>query len=114
MLHGSDGRGTITWLATNLRLVMLSYAEPDGHLATVGHAAITCVELRTDPVGTWLRVRATGQLCTLMQVDAVSASHFCAVLRDRAGLDAGAPPARPPARASLRLHFTDETVHSPR
>lgn len=116
MLHGSDVRGSITWLATNARLVILSHAEPDDHIATVGHAAITCVEQRTDPIGTWLRVRATGQQYTLMNVDAAAASQFCAVLRERAGIGTAAQPAkRPaPARDALRTVFTGQTAQSPR
>jgi len=116
MLHGSDASGTITWLATNARLVMLSHADPDEHIATVSHAAITCVEQRTDPVGTWLRVRATGQQYSLTNVDATAAAQFCAVLRERAGIGTSVPPARrvAPARDALRTVFTGQTAQSPR
>jgi hypothetical protein len=116
MLHGSDASGSVTWLATNVRLVMLSHAAPDEQIATERHAAITCVEQRTDPVGTWVRVRATGHQYSLTNVDATAASQFCAVLRERAGIGASAIPSkRPaPARDALRTVFTGQTAQSPR
>lgn len=116
IVHGSDVRGPVTWLATNVRLVVLSHATPDDHIATIGHAAITCVEQRTDPVGTWLRVRATGQHHAISNVDASTASQFCAVLRDRAGIGVcTAPATRPaPARDALRAGFAGYTAQSPR
>lgn len=116
MLHGSDARGTVTWLATNVRLVRLSHLSPDSDIASVGHAAITCVEQRTDPVGTWLRVRATGQQHCISNVDATAAAQFCAVVRERAGIGTGAPPAvRPaPSRDPLRPGFTGYIAQSPR
>lgn len=116
MLHGSDARGTVTWLATNARLVMLSHITPDADIASLNHSAITCVEQRTDPVGTWLRVRATGQQHCISNVDAAAAAQFCAVVRDRAGIGASvAPLKRPaPARDALRTGFTGYTSQSPR
>jgi len=116
MLHGSDARGTVTWLATNARLVMLSHLTPDSNIASVGYSVITCVEQRTDPVGTWLRVRATGQQHCLSNVDAVAAAHFCAVVRDRAGIGACVDSATrgTPAREALRTGFTGYTAQSPR
>jgi len=116
IVHGSDARGPVTWLATNQRLVVLSQATPDDHTATIGHAAITCVEQRTDPVGTWLRVRATGQHHAISNVDASTASQFCTVLRERAGIGVCTESAkRPaPARDVLRAGFTGYTAPSPR
>jgi hypothetical protein len=116
MLHGTDARGTVTWLATNVRLVMLAHSTPDADITSVGHSAITCVEQRTDPVGTWLRVRATGQQHCISNVDASAAAQFCAVVRERAGIGVTAAPAkRPaPARDALRTGFGAYTAQSPR
>lgn len=116
MLHGSDVRGTVTWLATNVRLVLLSPSTPDADITSVGHSAITCVEQRTDPVGTWLRVRATGQQHCISNVDASAAAQFCAVVRERAGIGTCETPAVrvAPTRDPLRTGFTGYTSQSPR
>jgi hypothetical protein len=116
MLPGQDARGAVTWLVTNFRLVMLSQARPDDAITTIPVSSVCCVEQRTDPVGTWLRVRATGRQYALSHIDPLPASQFCAVLRERAGI--GAPPA-PPRRAPglrdpLRTGFANATTHSPR
>jgi hypothetical protein len=116
MLQGSDARGHVTWLATNVRVVMLSHATPDDQIASVSHSTITCVEQRTDPVGTWLRLRATGQQHGISNVEPSAASQFCAVVRERAGIGATASsPARPaPVRDPRRTAFTGYTAQSPR
>lgn len=116
MLHGRDVRGTVTWLATNVRLVMLGHSTPDSDIASVSHASITCVEQRTDPVDTWLRVRATGQQHCISNVDATAAAAFCAVVRDRAGIGASVAPVKrgAPAHDALRTGFIGITSQSPR
>ncbi len=125
MLQGADARGAVTWLVTNLRLLMLRQSEPDADITMVCNAAITCVEQRSDPVGTWLRVRSTGRTFTLTDIDPVQASHFCSVLRERAGIgtsqpstphSAGAPTPRRAAtrRDPMRTGFTGLIAQSPR
>lgn len=116
MLQGHDPRGPVTWLVTNCRLVMLSSARPDDAIATITNAAITCVELRTDPAGSWLRVRATGRQHTLSVADAAQGAAFCQVLRERAGIGGGPTPARRCAgpRDSMRAGFNGLTPQSPR
>lgn len=116
MLQGHDARGPVTWLVTNCRLVMLSSARPDDAIATVANSAITCVEVRTDPAGSWVRVRATGRQHTLTVADAAHATTFCHVLRERAGIGSGAVPARRCAgpRESMRAGFNGLTPQSPR
>ncbi len=86
VLHGTDERGPTNWVITTRRLLVLGPATHDQHIAHVSHAAITCVEQRTDPVGTLLRVRATGRQLTMSTIDAAQATHFCSLLRDRAGI----------------------------
>lgn len=86
VLHGSDERGPANWVITSRRLLILAQTHPDDDVAHVMHAAITCVELRADPLGTSLRVRATGRQVHLQTIDAAQATHFCSLLRERAGL----------------------------
>lgn len=113
MLHGQGKHGSVTWLATNFRLVMLSSAQPDEVSAALATSAITCVEQRTDPVGTWLRVRATGQQYCINHVEPAQAAHFCAVLRERAGI--GTPSAkRVPGHDPMRSGFSPYMAQSPR
>lgn len=115
-LPGHDARGSVTWLLTNQRLIVLSATVHDDVCATVSTSAITCVELRTDPMGTWLRVRATGRQCTLSQSDATQAAQFAQLLRERAGIGGAPAPVRRPAglRDSMRAGFNGLTPHSPR
>ena len=117
-LPGHDARGAVTWLLTNQRLIVLSATVHDDVCATVSTSAITCVELRTDPMGTWLRVRATGRQCTLSHSDAAQAAKFAQLLRERAGIG-GTPAPAPTRRAaglrdSMRAGFNGLTPHSPR
>jgi hypothetical protein len=116
MLQGHDARGPVTWLVTNARLIRLSPTRPDDALACVPTSAITCVEVRTDPTGTWLRVRATGHQFTLTHDDASQAAQFSHLLRERAGIGSGQAPARRCAgpRDSMRAGFNGLTPHSPR
>ncbi len=86
VLHGNDERGPANWVITSRRLLILAQTHPDHDVAHVMHAAITCVELRADPLGTSLRVRATGRQLTLQTIDAAQATQFCSLLRERAGL----------------------------
>jgi hypothetical protein len=113
MLHGHNKQGSVTWLATNFRLVMLASSRPDDASAAIATTAITCVEQRTDPMGTWLRVRATGQQYCITGVEPAQAAQFCAVLRERAGIGASScPPA--PIRDPLRSGFSGSMAQSPR
>jgi hypothetical protein len=86
VLHGNDERGPANWVITSRRLLILAQTHPDDDIVHVMHAAITCVELRADPLGTSLRVRATGRQLTLQTIDAAQATQFCSLLRERAGL----------------------------
>jgi hypothetical protein len=95
VLHGSDDRGPANWVITSRRLLMLGQTHPDSSVAHVMHAAITCVEMRADPLGTSLRVRATGRQLHLHTLDAAQAAQFCSLLRERAGL--GTPALGTPA-----------------
>ena len=86
VLPGTDERGPATWIASTRRLIVLGTAHPDQDIAHVSHAAVTCVELRTDPLGTTLRVRATGRQLSLQTLDAALATQFGSLLRERAGI----------------------------
>jgi len=86
VLHGTDERGPTNWVMTSRRLLVLGVAQRDQHIAQVAHAAVTCVEQRTDPVDTLLRIRATGRQLTMSTIDAAQATHFCSLLRERAGI----------------------------
>ncbi len=116
MLPGGDAQAPITWLVTNVRLVMLCATGCDEQITSVSNSAVCCVEQRTDPMGTWLRVRATGKQYTLSNIDPVLAAQFCAVLRERAGIGAVQPPAGRPApmRAGMRTGSAGLMVQSPR
>jgi hypothetical protein len=116
MLPGGDAHAPSTWLVTNVRLVMLCTTGCDEQITSVSNAAVCCVEQRTDPMGTWLRVRATGRQYTLSNIDPVQAAQFCAVLRERAGIGAVEPPARRPStvRGGMRTGSASLMVQSPR
>ena len=86
VLHGTDERGPTNWVMTSRRLLVLGATHGDQHVAHVSHAAVTCVDQRTDPVGTLLRVRAMGRQLMLCTIDAAQATHFCSLLRERAGI----------------------------
>ena len=91
LLQGVDRSGLVRWAMTPRRLILLPEADPADGVVQVPHAAITCVELRTDPLGTWLRVRATGRQLSLHTPDAAEATEFCTLLRERAGIGGSAP-----------------------
>ncbi len=95
VLPGTDARGAVTWIASTRRLIVLTAAHPDQDIAQVSHAAVTCVELRTDPLGTTLRVRATGRQLTMQTLDAALATQFGSLLRERAGIGLPHAPSRP-------------------
>jgi hypothetical protein len=116
MLPGGEPSAPITWLVTNVRLVMLCATGCDEQITSVSHSAVCCVEQRTDPMGTWLRVRATGKQYTLNHIDPVQAAQFCAVLRERAGIGATQPPAKRPSvvRGGMRTGSAGLMVQSPR
>lgn len=91
LLQGVDRGGMLCWAITPRRLVVLPDSGRDEQVVQVPHAAITCVEMRTDPLGTWLRVRATGRQLALHTLDAASAAEFCTLLRERAGIGGAMP-----------------------
>lgn len=95
VLPGSNERGPVTWIASTRRLIVLAAAHPDQDIAHVSHAAVTCVELRTDPLGTCVRVRATGRQLSMQTMDAALATQFGSLLRERAGIGLPHAPARP-------------------
>ncbi len=96
MLPGADERGPVTWIATSRRLIMLTESnDPDRDIAHVCHSCVTCVDVRSDPLGTTIRVRATGRHLRLHTSEAVLATQFGSLLRERAGLVA---PERAPRR----------------
>jgi hypothetical protein len=103
VLHGSDERGPTNWVITSRRLLVLGTSQREPHIAHVAHAAVTCVEQRTDPMGTVLRVRATGRQLTMSTIDAAQATHFCSLLRERAGIGV------PSVSASRARHLTEAT-----
>lgn len=107
VLHGTDERGPTNWVITSRRLLVLGASSRDQHIAHVTHSAVTCVEQRTDPVGTLLRVRATGRQLTMSTLDAAQATHFCSLLRDRAGIGM-------PTVATTRVRQLTETTASAR
>jgi hypothetical protein len=115
-LSGPEAGGTVTWLLTNRRLITLTSGAPEEAIATVDTGAITCVEHRTDPSGSWLRVRATGRQFTRSYADNAQAAHFCQLLRERAGIGSGQAPARRCAgsREVMRAGLNGLTPHSPR
>lgn len=87
MLPGADERGPVTWIATSRRLIMLTESnDPDRDIAHVCHGCVTCVDVRTDPLGTTIKVRATGRHLRLHTAEAVLATQFGSLLRERAGL----------------------------
>lgn len=92
LLQGVDRTGLVRWAITPRRLLVLPDSGRDDLIVQVPHAGITCVELRTDPLGTWLRVRATGRQLALHTPDAAEATEFCTLLRERAGIGAAPLP----------------------
>ncbi len=87
VLPGVDARGPATWVATTRRLLVLSdAANQDQDIAHVCHGCVTCVDVRTDPIGTTIKVRATGRQLRLHTGEAVLATQFGSLIRERAGL----------------------------
>ncbi len=87
MLPGADARGPATWVATSRRLIVITgSSDPDQDIAHVCHSGVMCVDVRTDPLGTTIKVRATGRHLRLHTSEAVLATHFGSLLRERAGL----------------------------
>jgi len=107
VLRGTDERGPTNWVMTSRRLLVLGASQPDQHIAHIAHGAVTCVEQRTDPVGTLLRVRATGRQLTMSTIDAAQATHFCSLLRERAGIGT-------PSVANTRVHHLAEATGTAR
>ncbi len=93
VLHGSVESKPITWVATTRRLIVLHAAHPEREIVHVSHAAVTCVEMRSDPLGTAIRVRATGRQLVLHTLDAAQATSFSSLLRERAGIGIAHTPA---------------------
>lgn len=95
VLPGTNDRGPVTWIASTRRLIVLAAAHPDQDIAHVSHAAVTCVELRTDPLSTCVRVRATGRQLSMQTPDAALATQFGSLLRERAGIGLPQASSRP-------------------
>ncbi len=92
MLPGQDACGPVTWIATTRRLIVLTQSsDPDRDVAHVYHGCVTCVDVCTDPLGTTIRVRATGRQLRLQTREAVLATQLGSLLRERAGLVASEP-----------------------
>ena len=86
VLQGVDARGTVVWVITPRRFIVIAGPDLLNGIVQLPLSAITCVDLRTDPVGSQLRVRATGRHFCMHTTDAAEAMECGALLRERAGL----------------------------
>jgi hypothetical protein len=90
VLQGVDAKGSVSWVLTPRRFIALPGTGSTDQVVQVPHASVMCVELRTDPLGTFLKVRAMGRQFAMQTLDAAEGTEFCTLLRDRAGI--GSPP----------------------